>query len=93
VDSRIAGLTGFDASSLHTMYVDKPMHGHGLPHRSQAIAFAGLREQFRFHAARPVGHRLAGDLVMGAFVALRRTPHFAPSPPGLWSNICQPKLC
>ena len=28
-------LTGFDASSLHTMYVDKPMRGHGL---MQAIA-------------------------------------------------------
>ena len=23
-------LTGFDAPTLHTMYVDKPMHGHGL---------------------------------------------------------------
>ena len=23
-------LTGFDAPNLHTMYVDKPMHGHGL---------------------------------------------------------------
>ena len=23
-------LTGFDAPSLHTMYVDKPMQGHGL---------------------------------------------------------------
>ena len=28
-------LTGFDASSLHTMYLDKPMRGHGL---MQAIA-------------------------------------------------------
>jgi len=28
-------LTGFDAPSLHTMYLDKPMHGHGL---MQAIA-------------------------------------------------------
>jgi type I restriction enzyme, R subunit len=28
-------LTGFDATSLHTMYVDKPMRGHGL---MQAIA-------------------------------------------------------
>ncbi|KAB8140729.1 type I restriction endonuclease subunit R [Chloroflexia bacterium SDU3-3] len=28
-------LTGFDAPSLHTMYVDKPMHGHSL---MQAIA-------------------------------------------------------
>ena len=28
-------LTGFDAQSLHTMYVDKPMRGHGL---MQAIA-------------------------------------------------------
>ena len=28
-------LTGFDAASLHTMYVDKPMRGHGL---MQAIA-------------------------------------------------------
>jgi type I restriction enzyme, R subunit len=28
-------LTGFDALSLHTMYVDKPMCGHGL---MQAIA-------------------------------------------------------
>ena len=28
-------LTGFDAQSLHTMYVDKPMNGHGL---MQAIA-------------------------------------------------------
>lgn len=23
-------LTGFDATCLHTMYVDKPMQGHGL---------------------------------------------------------------
>jgi len=30
-------LTGFDAPSLHTMYVDKPMRGHGL---MQAIARA-----------------------------------------------------
>jgi type I restriction enzyme R subunit len=28
-------LTGFDAPCMHTMYVDKPMHGHGL---MQAIA-------------------------------------------------------
>ena len=28
-------LTGFDAPSMHTMYVDKPMKGHGL---MQAIA-------------------------------------------------------
>ena len=28
-------LTGFDAPCLHTMYIDKPMHGHGL---MQAIA-------------------------------------------------------
>src|SRR3954453_4632377 len=28
-------LTGFDAPSMHTMYVDKPMQGHGL---MQAIA-------------------------------------------------------
>ena len=28
-------LTGFDAPCLHTMYVDKPMRGHGL---MQAIA-------------------------------------------------------
>jgi type I restriction enzyme R subunit len=28
-------LTGFDAPSLHTMYLDKPMRGHGL---MQAIA-------------------------------------------------------
>ena len=28
-------LTGFDAPSLHSMYIDKPMHGHGL---MQAIA-------------------------------------------------------
>ncbi len=23
-------LTGFDAPSMHTMYIDKPMRGHGL---------------------------------------------------------------
>src|SRR5690606_10664261 len=28
-------LTGFDVPCLHTMYIDKPMHGHGL---MQAIA-------------------------------------------------------
>ena len=28
-------LTGFDAPCMHTMYVDKPMQGHGL---MQAIA-------------------------------------------------------
>ena len=32
---RDSWLTGFDAPSLHTMYVDKPMRGHGL---MQAIA-------------------------------------------------------
>ena len=32
---RAMWLTGFDAPSLHTMYVDKPMRGHGL---TQAIA-------------------------------------------------------
>ena len=32
---RDMGLTDFDAPSLHTMYVDKPMRGHGL---MQAIA-------------------------------------------------------
>ena len=29
-------LTGFDAPSLHTMYVDKPMRGHGLCRRLRA---------------------------------------------------------
>ena len=33
-------LTGFDAPSLHTMYVDKPMRGHGL---MQAIARVNAR--------------------------------------------------
>ena len=28
-------LTGFDVPSMHTMYIDKPMQGHGL---MQAIA-------------------------------------------------------
>src|SRR5438445_10192449 len=35
-------LTGFDAPSLHTMYVDKPMRGHGL---MQAIARASARSE------------------------------------------------
>ena len=33
--SATCGFTGFDAPRLHTMYVDKPMRGHGL---LQAIA-------------------------------------------------------
>ena len=42
---------------------------HRITHRRQAIAFVGLREQFRFQHARLVSereefHRLAGDLVM-----------------------------
>jgi len=32
---RLVVLTGFDAPCLHTMYLDKPMRGHGL---MQAIA-------------------------------------------------------
>ena len=41
-------LTGFDAPSLHTMYVDKPMRGHGL---MQAIA--RVNRVFRGQAGRP----------------------------------------
>ena len=37
-------LTGFDAPSLHTMYVDKPMRGHGL---MQAIARVNRRGRSR----------------------------------------------
>jgi len=51
-------LTGFDATCLHTMYVDKPMRGHGLKQaiaRKQlaALPFADkikLLEQLRDHA-------------------------------------------
>ena len=28
-------LTGFDAPSLHTMYIDKPMRGHGLIYQAR----------------------------------------------------------
>ena len=35
-------LTGFDAPSLHTMYLDKPMRGHGLMH-----AIARVNRVFR----------------------------------------------
>ena len=41
-------LTGFDAPSLHTMYVDKPMRGHGL---MQAIA--RVNRVFKRQAGRP----------------------------------------
>lgn len=34
-DYRTLNITGFDAPSMHTMYIDKPMQGHGL---MQAIA-------------------------------------------------------
>ena len=43
-------LTGFDAPSLHTMYVDKPMRGHGL---MQAIA--RVNRVFKDKAGRPRG--------------------------------------
>ena len=59
-------LTGFDAPCLHTMYVDKPMRGHGL---MQAIArvnrvfrdkpgglvvdYLGLADQLQAGAGRP----------------------------------------
>ena len=47
-------LTGFDAPSLHTMYVDKPMRGHGL---MQAIAQGEPRVQGQ---ARRLGGGLPG---------------------------------
>ena len=47
-------LTGFDAPSLHTMYVDKPMRGHGL---MQAIA--RVNRVFRDKPGVP-GRRLPG---------------------------------
>ncbi len=59
-------LTGFDAPCLHTMYVDKPMRGHGL---MQAIARVnrvfqdkpgGLVVDYLGLAARAEGR--AGDL-------------------------------
>jgi hypothetical protein len=38
-------LTGFDAPSLHTMYVDKPMRGHGLMRLEQDITCAERVEE------------------------------------------------
>ena len=61
-------LTGFDAPSLHTMYVDKPMRGHGL---MQAIARGkpGLPGQ----TGRP-GRRLSWGSRMNSSGRLRPTP-------------------
>ena len=47
-------LTGFDAPSLHTTYVDKPMRGHGL---MQAIA----RVNSVFQAVTELSHAVVGD--------------------------------
>ena len=68
-------LTGFDAPSLHTMYVDKPMHGHRL---MQAIArvnrvfrdkpgglvvdYIGLWQPLQYAVATYVASRGRGDV-------------------------------
>ena len=65
-------LTGFDAPCLHTMYVDKPMRGHGL---MQAIArvnrvfkdkpgglvvdYLGLADELQARRSRPTPRRAA----------------------------------
>ena len=40
-------LTGFDAPSLHTMYVDKPMRGHGLMQAIARVNRVGLQGLLR----------------------------------------------
>jgi hypothetical protein len=57
-------LTGFDAPSLHTMYVDKPMRGHGL---MQAIA--RVNRVFRDAEGLLVRHREREGLGQGARLA------------------------
>src|SRR3989440_7773268 len=70
-------LTGFDAPSLHTMYVDKPMRGHGL---MQAIArvnrvfkdkpgglvvdYLGLAEELKRALADYTNSRGKGDITL-----------------------------
>ncbi len=58
-------LTGFDALSLHTIYVDKPIKDHGL---MQAIARANLRRLvrrvLRKHGYPPDTQDAATDLVI-----------------------------
>src|SRR5438094_1738522 len=83
-------LTGFDVPSLHTMYVDKPMRGHGL---MQAIArvnrvfkdkpgglvvdYLGLADQLRYALATYVesGGQGSTALDQAEAVALLREKH------------------
>ena len=59
-------LTGFDAPSLHTMYVDKPMRGHGpdAGHRARQPGVSGQagRSGRRLPRSRPRAEAGAGDL-------------------------------
>lgn len=64
-------LTGFDAQCLHTMYVDKPMRGHGL---MQAIA----RVNRVFHD-KPGG--LVVDYLSDQFLARQDAGHGQADPP------------
>ena len=59
-------LTGFDAPSLHTMYVDKPMRGHGVDagHRTGQPGVPGQagRAGRGLSGPRPRAEACAGDL-------------------------------
>ena len=64
-------LTGFDAPSMHTMYIDKPMRGHGL---MQAIARVN-----RVFCDKPAGlivrlHRNRSEPEVGAWPVFARRP-------------------
>ena len=76
-------LTGFDAPSLHTMYVDKPMRGHGL---MQAIArvnrvfkdkpgglvvdYLGLAEELKQALADYTNSKGKGDIMLDQELAV-----------------------
>ena len=59
-------LTGFDAPSLHTMYVDKPMRGHGLMQadrpRKPGVPGQARRPRGRLPRARARAQACARDL-------------------------------
>jgi type I restriction enzyme R subunit len=62
-------LTGFDAPSMHTMYVDKPMKGHGLmqaiARRQQSVSRQARRSGGRLHRHRAEHEERARRLFSG----------------------------
>lgn len=87
-------LTGFDAPSLHTMYVDKPMRGHGL---MQAIArvnrvFRDKPGELEQTLRRYQNRAIEAAQVIEELIALAKYLFVDQAVPAMWRSLAAARL-